>query len=61
MLRMSQLPALLTVPEAAEALRVSEQTVRRWVRQGDLPAHRATGMKSRIRIHPDDLAALRRT
>jgi excisionase family DNA binding protein len=32
--------ALLTVPETAERLRVSEPTIRRLVRRGDLPALR---------------------
>lgn len=33
---MGQLPALLTVPEVAERLRVSDETVHRWARSGAL-------------------------
>lgn len=33
-------PELLTVDEAAELLRVTAQTVRRWVAEGRLPALR---------------------
>lgn len=48
---------LLTVTEAAEVLRVSPYTLRRWVRQGKVPAFQSQA-KGAIRIHPDDLTAL---
>jgi len=34
------LPCLLTLDEAAKALKVSTKTVRRWIKAGDLIAHR---------------------
>lgn len=40
---MGNLPELLTVAEVAEALRISDETVHRWVRQGRLPAIRLPG------------------
>lgn len=43
---------LLTIPEAAELLRVSEKTIRRWISRADLPAAKL-GMQWRIR--PRDL------
>jgi len=45
---------LLTVAEAASALRVHQMTVRRHIKQGDLRAVRVGG---RIRIHQEDLDA----
>lgn len=33
---MGQLPALLTVPEVAERLRVTDETIHRWARRGAL-------------------------
>lgn len=42
------------VPAAARALACSPQSVRKWVREGKLPA---VQRGSRILIHPDDLAA----
>lgn len=49
---------LLTSAEAAAMLRVSQWTIRRWVREGRIPVYRA-GQRGRIRIHPDDLESLR--
>ena len=34
------LPFLLTLDETAKALKVSTKTVRRWIKSGDLTAHR---------------------
>lgn len=45
---------LLTVAEVAEVLRVDEQTVRRWIRQGRLAAH-SLGGKAGYRIQRRDL------
>lgn len=36
---------LLTTAEAADYLRVSAYTVRRWCREGRLPSHRIGGQK----------------
>ena len=39
----------LTVPEIAEELRYDPQTVRSWIRQGKLPAIRASNREYRVR------------
>ena len=40
----------LTVPEAAKRLRVTEETVRRWLRIGKLKGKRLGGTKAGYRI-----------
>jgi excisionase family DNA binding protein len=40
--------ALLTLPEAAARLGVTPGTIRRWIRTGDLPAHRLPGGHFRV-------------
>ncbi|MBI4505056.1 MAG: helix-turn-helix domain-containing protein [Chloroflexi bacterium] len=47
---------LLTVAEAAELLKVSAVTLRRWLRQGRLPAYRLGPRQ--VRVRRGDLAAL---
>ena len=47
---------MISVREAAERARVSEETVRRWLRSGRLEGHRDG---PRHLIDPTDLAALR--
>lgn len=43
---MAQLPALLTVPEVAARLRVSDETIHRWARLGSLDCvYLPTGLK----------------
>ena len=44
----------LTVRDVAALLKVREETVRRWVREGELPAL-ALGKKAGFRIRPADL------
>jgi excisionase family DNA binding protein len=44
----------LTVRDVAARLKVQEETVRRWVREGELPAL-ALGRKAGFRIRPADL------
>lgn len=46
----------LTVAEAATLLRVAPSTVRRWIREGDVPAHRVG--RRRIALRRADLARL---
>ena len=46
----------LTVRDVAARLKVREETVRRWVRDGDLPAL-ALGRKAGLRIRPADVDA----
>jgi excisionase family DNA binding protein len=46
----------LTVTEAASLLRVASSTIRRWIRQGDLPAYRIG--KRRVALRREDLNAL---
>jgi excisionase family DNA binding protein len=47
---------LLTVNEVADFLRVDGQTVRRWIRQGRIPAHNLGG-KAGYRIRSADVQA----
>jgi excisionase family DNA binding protein len=46
---------LLTVPEVADRLRVSEFTVRVWLRQRKLKGYRPGGTKAGWRIRESDL------
>src|SRR5688572_8401147 len=46
----------LTVTEAAALLRVAPSTVRRWIREGDVPAYRLG--KRRVALRRDDLSLL---
>ena len=46
----------LTVAEAATLLRVAPSTVRRWIREGDVPAHRIG--RRRVALRRADLARL---
>lgn len=46
----------LTVIEAASLMRVAPSTVRRWIREGDVPAYRLG--KRRIALRRTDLSAL---
>jgi excisionase family DNA binding protein len=45
-------PRFLTVSEIADLLRVAERTVRRWIKVGDLVAHKIGGA---VRISEADL------
>jgi excisionase family DNA binding protein len=47
---------LLTVAEAATLLRVAPSTVRRWIREGDVPAQRIG--RRRVALRRGDLASL---
>lgn len=47
---------LVTIAEAARALKVSPSTIRRWIGQGDLPAYRVG--PRRVRVSKPDLARL---
>ena len=49
------MPSMLTVSEAAERTGRSPETVRRWIRQGRLPAER---VGSRHAIRAEDLAQI---
>jgi excisionase family DNA binding protein len=48
--------AYLTVAEAAALLRVAPSTVRRWIREGDVPAYRLG--QRRLRLRRGDVTAL---
>ena len=50
----------MTVPEVDTRLRVSEETVRRWIRAGALPVLDLGGPKAGYRIREVDLDRLRR-
>jgi excisionase family DNA binding protein len=47
--------SFLTVAEVAELLKLNQQTVRNWIDQGSLPAHR---VGRRVRIRQSDLDRL---
>jgi excisionase family DNA binding protein len=47
----------LTTAEVAERLRVTEDTVRRWIRNGDLPVLNLGGSRAGYRIREADLDA----
>lgn len=47
--------SFLTVAEVAELLKLNQQTVRNWIDQGSLPAHR---VGRRVRIKRSDLERL---
>ena len=49
-------PRWLTVAQVAERLQVSQETVRRWIRGGQLPVLELGGVKTGYRIREDDLA-----
>jgi excisionase family DNA binding protein len=49
----------LSVKDAALALGVHEQTIRKWIRKGALPATRFGPNGWLIRIDPEDLKELR--
>ena len=46
----------LTVAEVAERFRVTTETVRRWIRNGELPVLDLGGPKAGYRIKESDLA-----
>ena len=46
----------LTVQEVAALLKVNEETVRRWIRGGELPVLDLGGPKTGYRIHRAELA-----
>jgi excisionase family DNA binding protein len=48
--------ALLTVTEVSDRLKVDEETVRRWLRKGDLAGIRLGGGRSGWRVEPEELA-----
>jgi excisionase family DNA binding protein len=50
----------LTVREVASELQVHEETVRRWIRAGELPAIELGGPRTMYRIRPADLGAFMR-
>jgi len=49
---------LLTVPELAARLRVTPETIRRWLREGKLRGRRLGGPRMGWRIAPSELARL---
>ncbi len=57
---MSSTQGWLTVREVASELQVHEETVRRWIRAGELPAIELGGPRTMYRIRPADLGAFMR-
>jgi excisionase family DNA binding protein len=55
---MTQLPDLMTVAEVAEELRVADETIHRWCRNGTIPfISLPSGLK---RFRRDDVEAIKR-
>ena len=52
-------PSLVSLPQAARELAVAESTIRRWIKDGELPAIKV-GPAGRYKIELGDLYALRR-
>jgi excisionase family DNA binding protein len=52
--RKRALPKYYSIQTVAEALEVSDRTIRRWIDRGDLVAHRPGGV---VRVAKDDLRA----
>lgn len=51
-----QMPAMwLSIRDIADTLRVQDETVRRWIRRGDLPIIDLGSSRAGYRIHPADL------
>ena len=51
------LPTWMTTEQVAEYLQVTPETVRRWIRAGDLAVLDVGGRKGGYRIRSDDLGA----
>jgi excisionase family DNA binding protein len=49
---------LLTVPEVAEEMRVTEETVRRWLRSGHIKGTRIGAARAGWRIPEDEIERL---
>ena len=49
-----RLPCLLSIKDAAKALKVSTKTIRRWIDDAELRVHR---LGRQLRISEEDLAA----
>jgi excisionase family DNA binding protein len=45
----------LSIRDVADTLRVKEETVRRWIRRGELPVIDLGSARAGYRIHPSDL------
>jgi len=52
---MGQLPELMTVAEVAEALRLSDETVHRWAREGRIEHVNVLGVKRFKRAYIESL------
>lgn len=48
-------PKWLTIKDVADILRVKEETVRRWIRRGELPIIDLGSSRAGYRVHPTDL------
>lgn len=49
------MPRLVSVPEAAELLRMSEKQIRRWLGSGQLPKRQPGGRGTKVFVLVDDL------
>ena len=53
-------PELMTIEQVAEYDQASQDTVRRWIRSGVLPAYRIGSGRGAIRVKREDVLALLR-
>ncbi|HEX8233358.1 MAG TPA: helix-turn-helix domain-containing protein [Caulobacteraceae bacterium] len=56
--RSPRVPRMLSIGDVAEAMNASTRTIRRWIADGDLHAHR---MGRLVRVSEDDLVAFAAT
>lgn len=54
----TELPELLTIEQVAEYYQTSKDTVRRWIREGVLPAYRIGSGRGAIRVKRDDMLSI---
>ena len=54
----TELPELMTIEQVAEYYQASKDTVRRWIREGVLPAYRVGSGRGAIRVKKEDALAI---
>lgn len=54
----TEFPELLTIEQVADYYQTSKDTVRRWIREGILPAYRIGSGRGAIRVKREDMLAI---